>query len=110
MRPGKLDQRITLQGRTETADGGGGTETAWADLPSVPDVWAHVEAMSGTERLDDGSFAATGSYLFTIRNRTDVSERDRIVWRGEFFNIDNVARLGGRVMYLQITAKRGAPQ
>jgi len=107
---GRLDQRITLQSRTETSDGAGGTETAWGDFSSVPKVWAKVDALSGSERVEEGAFNASGMWRFTIRNRDDVSEKDRIKWGGDFYNIRQVSRMGGRAMYLEIVAERGAPQ
>lgn len=107
---GSLDQRITLQGYTTAGDGGGGSEEAWADFASVPTVWASVTPMSGGERMEDGAFNASGMWKFTIRNRADVSELDRIKWGGDFYNIRQINRTGQRALYLEIMAERGAPQ
>lgn len=110
MRPGKLDQRITFQAATETDDGGGGKDVTWADFASVPTVWADAHPASGRESVQDGAFNASGSWVFHIRNRSDVSERDRIMWNGEPYNIRRVSRRGGREMYLTIEAERGVAQ
>lgn len=107
---GKLDQRITLQSRTEASDGAGGTTSTWGDFATVPTVWAAVKPLSGGERVEDGSFNAAGMWEFTIRNRDDVSEKDRIQWQSENYNIRQVNRRGSREMYLVIIAERGAPQ
>jgi len=104
MRPGALDQRITLQRYTTTADGGGGVTRTWSDLATV---WAGVMAKSGRESLEEGRINATFAVVFTIRNR-DVRETDRIIWQGENYNIRGVLREGGRAMYLRIEAERGA--
>lgn len=109
-RPGNLDQRVTLQEATTASDGGGGTTETWGDFATVPDVWANVVPASGGERNDDGSFNASGAWVFTIRNRSDVTERDRIMWGSEPYNIRQVKRAGNREMYLKIIAERGVAQ
>jgi SPP1 family predicted phage head-tail adaptor len=108
-KPGKLDQRITFEAFSEVADGGGGTVKTWAQLASNPTVWARVQASSGGERFDDGRTTATTMTAFWVRNRSDVTELDRILWGGVYYNIRNVMRQGVRDMYVKIIAERGAP-
>jgi SPP1 family predicted phage head-tail adaptor len=105
--PGKLDQRVTFQTATLTSDGMGGSTRAWGSVPSTPTVWANVRAMGGTEAMQADQQQATTRYLFTVRNRTDISEDDRIVWRSENYNIRRIEREGTRKMYLIIEAERG---
>lgn len=109
-RPGQLDQRVTLQEATETSDGGGGSIQAWANFSTDATVWAEVYPMSGNENENGGSINASGMWRFVIRNRSDVTERDRILWDSEPYNIRRVARRGGREMYLTIEAERGVAQ
>ena len=110
MNPGDLTQRITLHRYAETADGIGGTTRAWADFATDATVWANVKARSGREGLDEGRINATFVVLFTIYNRTDVSELDRIIWNGENYNIRGVRREGARNLDLIIEAERGVAQ
>jgi SPP1 family predicted phage head-tail adaptor len=109
MRLGKMDQRITLQSRAGTADGAGGFTYGWSDFATVPTVWARVEPLTGRESDQEGGVAATLMYSFTIRTRTDVNEDDRIVWRGDHFNIRRVLREGPRPLHIEIEAERGIP-
>lgn len=104
---GGMDQRITLQRYTEAADGIGGVTRAWANLAATPTVWAAVKAKAGREGMDEGRVNATYVVLFTIYNRTDLSELDRILWNGEAYNIRNLRREGGRKLRLVIEAERG---
>jgi head-tail adaptor len=60
--------------------------------------------------MHDGAVNAVGFWRFTIRQRGDVSERDRLIWNGEPYNITRVARASQRELYLIIDAKRGAAQ
>ena len=109
-RIGELDQLVTLQARTEAADGGGGIAVTWADFATDATVWADPQPLYGKEGIEAGAFNATGAWLFRIRYRGDVTERDRILWNGEPFNISRIMRRGGREQYLMIEAVRGVAQ
>lgn len=104
---GKMDQRITLQRRVATPDGGGGETYVWADLPHNPTIWAHVVAKAGRESLTEGRMNATFTVLFHIHNRRDLDPRDRIVWQGVTYNIRGIRDEGGRALRLTIEAERG---
>jgi len=106
-RPGALDQRVTLQVTTATADGIGGVSRAWSNLSTTPTVWASVRAKGGGETMVADQQTATQLFLFTIRNRADVTEMNRLVWQSEPYNIRRVERQGPRPMYLTIEAERG---
>ena len=104
---GKMDQRITLQRATETPDGIGGTVRGWSDLPRNASPWAAVTAKAGRESMTEGRITASYVVLFTIYNRDDLSEVDRILWNGEAYNIRNLRREGGRKLRLVIEAELG---
>ncbi|MES2814463.1 MAG: head-tail adaptor protein [Pseudomonadota bacterium] len=104
---GKMDQRLTLQRATETPDGVGGTTRGWSNLSVDPCPWARVIAKAGRETMTEGRTTATFVVLFTIYNRDDLSELDRILWNGEAYNIRNLRREGGRRLHLVIEAERG---
>jgi len=90
-----------------TSDGAGGQTKTYEDLDRFPTVWASVAPVRGNESFTEDRTNATGMYLFTIRNRTDIDERTTIIWRDESYNIRQVKRAGGREMYLKIEAERG---
>lgn len=104
---GSLDQRITLQSLTRAPDGMGGSSSAWTNISGCATVWASARPGSAREALASDRVNAGGLYVFTIRNRDDLNEADRIVWRGENYNIRAVRRRGGRELYLEIEAERG---
>lgn len=104
---GALDQRITFQSATLISDGQGGNTKTWANVPSIPMVWAFIKGLGGKEANADDRVSDTSRFLFTIRNRTDIDETITILWGGETFNIRHVRRLGDRNMYLEIEAERG---
>lgn len=104
---GKLNERVTFQAYTLADDGIGGKVKTWGNLASVPTVWAHVIPKSGTETRSEDRDTATGVYVFVIRERSDIDERTRIVWRGENYNIRHVMRRGNAPQYLDVQAERG---
>ena len=105
--PGKMNERITFQAANRTPDGGGGYTEAWANIPSTPTVWAEVVAKAGKEGLVSDRITATMVTLFIIRNRSDLNETMRVLWRGSFYNIRGVRREGHRPGYLTLECERG---
>ena len=107
---GKMDQQITLQRLTATPDGIGGTVRAWADFDANATVWAKVTPRLGREAMVNGRMTAVLPVTFEIYNRSDVDERDRIIWQGEAYNILSLMREGSRAQHLAIDAQRGDAQ
>lgn len=109
-RPGKMTERITFQRQSRYSDGAGGTERQWENISTLPTVWAEVVAKSGKESMVSDRIAATFTTLFHIRNRDDLDETMRIVWRGSNYNIRGIRRAGFHPGFLTIEAERGVAQ
>lgn len=104
---GRMNQRIRLQAQVETADGAGGVTVAWADLPVNPVVWAEVTPKAGREQVVENRVVASFVATFTIWNRFDLTERHRIIWNNEVWNIRGILRAGMQTLRLKIEAERG---
>jgi len=109
MDAGHMDQRITIERRTEVADGVGGVTLTWASLANGV-VWAAVKAKAGRESLTEGRMNAVFVVEFTIYNRSDIDELCRVQWRGDVYNIRNVRREGGRKLRVVLDAERGVAE
>lgn len=107
MGAGALNQRITFQRRTEYSDGIGGIVSAWGNLACVPSVWASVRAKTGREGAENEQVEAASTYVFTVYSRSDLSERDRIVWGGRDYNIRAIFREGLTPQMMKIEADQG---
>ena len=105
--PGEMNERVQIIRETRTSDGAGGQTLSLTTLASV---WAHVRPRSGREMERFDRVNASAMYLFVIRYRTDVEESDRILWKGEYYNIRYIAQGTGRALYLEIDAERGVAQ
>ena len=107
MNPGTLDQRITIQQETRTADSYGGAVSTWSTLAIV---WAAVKPLSARRANDNAAPEEPATYRFTLRRRADVADTMRISWNSQTFNIRFVADPGPRALYMTIDAERGIAQ
>ncbi len=87
MRAGDLDQRVTIERRVDAPDGGGGFEETWETLATV---WAMVETRSGREESIAGGLRAIGQRLVTIHVRADVTTANRLRWKDEILEIEDI--------------------
>ena len=99
----ELDQRIAIEREVGVSDGQGGSTLSWQ---LVATVWALVRPMSGRERERAASVNAEANYLIVIRYRSDIDEKDTVVWRGRRFNLRFV-KDRARSRFLELHAERG---
>lgn len=94
IRIGMLDEQITIQQVTEPPNGEYGEPVkSWATLAQV---WARVEYPT-TGADEDYTKATVKEYrpiAFTIRHRSDVSAKNRVVYDGEEYDIQNIEHIG----------------
>lgn len=111
---GMLRNRITIERRTTTADGYGGTTESWAADPATP-ITAYFKALSGTEVYAAQRIAPRSRFRCIIRFRGDVSRNpyytpnDRLVFRGRYYNILNVVDVEMRNRWIELLLNEGAP-
>jgi len=101
MRAGDLRWRVTLQTVTQSNDGRGGVTSTAATLEA--NVPAHVRQAPGREFLGSDQVAAERRAVFTVRYRTDLTERDRVVFEGTTYDIRGIPEQVFR-QWLQIHA------
>lgn len=104
---GDLRERIKIEAFTRVSDGGGGYTEEWATLPGAAKVPAKVIAKSGQEAVIADRPTAVFTTLFVIRNRLDLDETMRIVWRGRVMNIRGIRREGFGPAFLTLEAQGG---
>lgn len=103
MRAGKLDQRLTFQqiSRSANSDGWNDSES-WADITKR---WASVVATGGNERMKNQGIATDTDYVIEIRHTTDVNSDMRIVWGSKTLDIISVNAKDGENKTTVIQAK-----
>ncbi|HGO5393639.1 TPA: phage head closure protein [Klebsiella michiganensis] len=88
MQAGKLRYRITLQARMQVQDPvSGAVETTWADISTL---WAEVAPLSAREFIAAQATQNEITTRITIRFRTGVTPKHRILYRGKIYNIEGV--------------------
>lgn len=79
------------------------TEVKWQTLKTV---WAKVNGLYGHEKWEMDIYEANRTVIFTIRFKScpDLTVRDRLVFRGKFYNISHIDNVKFRDQFLKITA------
>lgn len=94
---GRLDERITIQQKSRSADGQGGGTTTWGPLATVA---AEEIPLTVAERLQAASIGSQVNRRFRIRHRTDVTPAMRIYWRTHVLEIHGVTNDRGDRQWL----------
>lgn len=90
-----LGDKITIERKSQSADGQGGNTETWAADPAGG-VWAYVTALSGGEMWQAMRIGSRVKYKAVIRERDDAngapyySGADRVTWQGRTYGIEAV--------------------
>lgn len=88
MQAGRLRHRVSLQRLQETRDPNtGAVITDWVELAKL---WAEVAPLSAREFTASQAVQSRVTARITIRHRDDITAKDRIVHRGQAYNIEGV--------------------
>lgn len=88
---GRLDRRIELQAANFTVSASGERSENWSVFATV---WAEERERPVREIEAGGTEQAQKEIVFFIRYRSDLSERNRVVYKGSVFNIENIREIG----------------
>lgn len=79
------------------------TEVEWYTLKTV---YAKVNGLYGHEKLEMDIYEANRTAMFTIRYKScsDLTVRDRLVFRGKIYNISHIDNVMFQNQFLKITA------
>lgn len=103
MSSGELRHFVSIQEPTEAAGANGdyAEGTTWANLATNPEVWARIIYEKVQESSSDRDYTQSKAVI-KIRHRTDITNRMRIVYGSEIFDIENSFDPSGRGAYLMI--------
>lgn len=88
MQAGRLRHRVSLQRLQEARDQNtGAVITDWVELAKL---WAEVAPLSAREFVASQAVQSRITARITIRYREDITAKDRIVYRGQVYNIEGV--------------------
>lgn len=95
IRAGRLTETILLQRETEVVKPSGHVSRSWVDLATVR---AEIKTLSAIEYLRGFGETDAGELVFQIRWRPqlDLSLADRVVHRGQVYDLKAVVEIGPR--------------
>lgn len=107
VRAGYFDQLITIQ---QNADDGG-QESDGGPLPFNPttfaEVWAKVDQLRGRELLaSESQTAEQFTYFYIMYIDPKPTEKMRLVWEGDVYDIRFIAHIGASRRVLELTTRK----
>lgn len=97
-RIGELNRRITIQRATPTTNSYGEEIVTWSKLATA---WAAMRNVPQKEPFAGDQFVSVVSTIFTLRHRSDVTAKMRIVDDGKIYEIDSVADPDGARRFVE---------
>ena len=99
---GELDERITLQTKTEVTDTSGDRTHTWADTWTD---WAKVVHARGNEKFEAARLTEVADIEIFIRYRGNISrDNDRFVYKSNTYDIYSIQTIG-RMRWERVLAK-----
>jgi SPP1 family predicted phage head-tail adaptor len=101
---GALRERVTIQSATLQQDSYGEPIATWSNLVTTPTVWANIRSKAGGERFVSGGEQVIAQLIHTvtIRHRTDVTVKMRLLEGSRVFLIENMYDPTGRNEYIAL--------
>ena len=84
---GAMRERITIQAVTETQSGTGYPAESWGTYATR---WAAITNTTGSEDEESGQKTATRKTTFTIRYDVNVTEKHRVTYRNNTYDVTAV--------------------
>lgn len=105
MNIGDFDRRITIQTFTVAKNTEGEDIRTWSTLITL---WAKKIDTSGNEMFEADQLTAIGKIDWIIRYRTDITERMRISFDSEYYDVLNIEEIEeeGRKRYLLLKTEK----
>lgn len=91
MRPGLLDRRIVIQEKATVIAGGGQRTNTWS---THLNTWAMFVQKDGKEMTSDDNRGTARVTNFRVRWHPTVTNGMRIIFKSEFYMIDDIKELG----------------
>lgn len=108
MNAGDMDRRITIEHPVIVQDEYGGETKQWQDVASYPEVWAKKEDLNGRELFQAQQINSEVSTRFTLRYRSDLDARMRLLCDDALYSVKAVMEGEGRRRWTILLCARSA--
>jgi SPP1 family predicted phage head-tail adaptor len=102
--PAKLRHLVAIQSRATTPNAHGQLDDTWTTILTA---FADVEPVSGQSQESAGAELATVTHTITIRFRSNITTRNRLVYGQRIFDIVSVIDVEERHFWLQLGCVEG---
>jgi SPP1 family predicted phage head-tail adaptor len=102
----ELRTRITFQEPTVTVDAGGAQVPSWANISSVPTVWARWINVHGEEAVSNEALKSAQRATVTVRYRNDLVSTWRVAKGSEYWQIISIDQVQGRNHWIEMVVER----
>ena len=102
-----LRHSVEIQAENATVDAGGGLGDPWAIPTVIATVRMCIEPLRGSERVRAMQLESPVSHKMTMRYRSDVTARNRLLFDSRLFNIRSAIDPDERKRWLEIMADEG---
>ncbi len=110
MNIGRLDKRITFQQASVSKSGTGQATMSWANVASVPTVWAEVISRGGSEIQEGETLQAQHTWVIRIRPRQDITAKMRALYGSKILYITSVGDPNRRTNIQELLASESIPE
>jgi SPP1 family predicted phage head-tail adaptor len=101
-----LRTRVTFQSPTITTDAGGAQKTTYANVGTVPTVWAQWINDHGQEAVLADAVASAQRATVRVRHRTDIVETWQVLKDGEVWKILSIDPVQDRNRWVELRVER----
>jgi SPP1 family predicted phage head-tail adaptor len=100
---GELNQRIQIQAKGALRNSLNEPTAAWQDQGGP--IWAKAEPLTGRELLAAGAMQQPVNIRFVIRHRDTVKPGQRVIWKGQGYDIESALPVDGGREWTEVMAR-----
>lgn len=101
-RTGQLRDRITLSRKIQTADGYGGWTKTWSN---IGEFFGEAKPVTGRAAFFADGLREQSAVMFEFRHGPDMRQGDRLAWRGDLHEIEDVTFLPGAKRFIEVRTR-----
>ena len=101
---GMLNRKISIQRENRVKNDTGGYDLTWS---TVLTPWARIKPKSGGEKVHANRLDATGLSQVVIRYNDSLVETDRVLYKGNLYQIRSIINIDEQNQWTEIIMERG---
>jgi SPP1 family predicted phage head-tail adaptor len=104
MNPGELRHMVAIQSKPSTPNANGQIDDTWTTILTAH---AKIEPAGQPAQIVAGAELPNVTHIVTMRFRSNITTRNRLVYAGRVFDIESVIDIEERHFWLQLGCSEG---